>query len=104
MLWRVRTMSEDLRPDDLTPMEELALATLLEQHYGDGLLYLYSRYDRLLFKKAARMGLVDAEGYLTQAGYRFWNTRRYRRPASPKPPGVPPDDEQPPEPQTQAKA
>ncbi len=96
-------MSEERKPEDLTPMEELAVATLLGQHYGDGLLYLYNRYDRLLFKKALRMGLVDAEGYLTPAGYRFWNTRTHRRPTSPEPPAPLPHDEQPPEPHTEAE-
>lgn len=89
--------------EDLTPMEELALATLLGQNHGKGPLYLHNRYDRLLFKKALRMGLVDAKGYLTPAGHRFWNNRHYHRPFSPGLPPEPPDEEQPPEPHTEAE-
>ena len=59
----------------LTRFEEVALANLLGQRYGDGLVYLHSHADRLLLKLAGRLGLVCEQGYLTADGKRFWQQR-----------------------------
>jgi hypothetical protein len=59
----------------LTRFEEVALANLLGQRYGDGLVYLQSHADRLLLKLAGRLGLVCEQGYLTADGKRFWQQR-----------------------------
>ena len=59
----------------LTRFEEVALANLLGQRYGDGLVYLQSHADRLLLKLAGRLGLVCDQGYLTADGKRFWQQR-----------------------------
>jgi hypothetical protein len=63
--------------EPLTPLEEVTLMTLLAQRHADGAIALYSRHDRLLFKKALRLGLVSADGYLTEAGQRFQAARRW---------------------------
>lgn len=65
----------------LTRFEEVALANLLGQRYGDGLVYLQSHADRLLLKLAVRLGLVCEQGYVTAAGKRFWQKRVDRVPA-----------------------
>ena len=52
------------------PQEEIdqAIIRLLGHRYGDGLVYLDDDGERSLFQRALRMGLVNAEGYLTAAG------------------------------------
>ena len=55
----------------MTVLEEASLAALLERRYGDGLVYLQCREDRLLLKKAVRMGLVTDDGYVTAQGKRY---------------------------------
>lgn len=60
---------------EMMPFEELAITTLLGQRFGDGLIYLQSRDDRRLLKRAMRLGLVDEGGYLTAFGKRFWQQR-----------------------------
>lgn len=54
----------------------LPIVTLLGQHYGDGLVYLRDNDDRLLLKEAIARGLVSEEGYLTQVGYAYWQSRQ----------------------------
>ena len=49
-----------------------AITVLLGQRYGDGLVYLHGHRDRVLLSRAIDHGLVNEEGYLTPAGYRFW--------------------------------
>lgn len=62
----------------LTQQMEWALATLLGHRFGDGLVYVQSQADRATLARARRLGLVDSEGYLTNAGRRFWNRRADR--------------------------
>lgn len=52
--------------------EDLRLATLLGQRYGDGLVYLQDSRDRHTLRHAISIGLISREGYLTPAGHRFW--------------------------------
>lgn len=49
-----------------------ALTRLLDQRYGDGQIYLTDVKERVVLKAAVHMGLVSADGYLTQSGRRFW--------------------------------
>lgn len=56
--------------------QEVDIAALLGQRYGDGLVYLRERSDRLLLERAMSMGLVNDEGYLTPSGFTFWQHRR----------------------------
>lgn len=51
------------------------LAQFLGRRYGDGLVYMQGREDRILLRLAIKLGLVSEEGYLTPSGYRFWNAR-----------------------------
>ncbi len=51
-----------------------ALTRLLDQRYGDGQIYLTDVKERVVLKAAVHMGLVSADGYLTQSGRRFWAT------------------------------
>lgn len=48
--------------------EELAMAELLAHRFGDGLVYLRDDSDRALLQRAVRLGLVNAEGYVTPRG------------------------------------
>ncbi len=67
----------------MTTLEEAALVTLLERRYGDGSIYLQSREERLLLKKAVQLGLVTRDGYVTAAGQAFIATRRLDADADP---------------------
>lgn len=51
------------------------LAQFLGRRYGDGLVYMQEREDKVLLRLAMKLGLVSEEGYLTPSGYRFWNAR-----------------------------
>lgn len=53
------------------------LFNLLDQHFGDGLVYLGGPQDWEALHRARHLGLVSAEGYMTEEGYRFW--RRHAR-------------------------
>lgn len=66
---------------EMTPLEEAAMTTLLNHRFGDGSIYVQGREDRLLLKKARRLGFVSNEGYLTPEGYRFVHT--HEPPAEP---------------------
>ena len=56
-------------------VDDEQLAQFLGRRYGDGLVYIQEREDRVLLLLAIRLGLVSEEGYLTPSGYRFWNAR-----------------------------
>lgn len=60
------------RPTTKTRSKAQAFTVLLGQRYGDGLVYLQGQPDRVLLGEAIAQGLVNDEGYLTPAGYRFW--------------------------------
>jgi hypothetical protein len=60
---------------DMTAFEEVAIANLLGHRFGDGLIYVRSRDDKRLLKRAMRLGFVDEGGYLTTLGKRFWQQR-----------------------------
>jgi hypothetical protein len=61
----------------MTHRENTAITTLLGQRFGDGLIYLLSQHDRYLLQRATALGLVNAEGYITPAGYRLWQRTQY---------------------------
>lgn len=63
---------------DMTSFEEVAIANLLGHRFGDGLIYVRSRDERRLLKRAMRLGFVDDGGYLTALGKRFWQQRIHR--------------------------
>jgi len=65
----------------MNTFEQAALAALLQRRFGDGSIYLQSREDRLLLKKAVQLGLVTTDGYLTPAGQRFIATHRLDNPS-----------------------
>ena len=52
------------------------LMRLLDQHFGDGLVYLQSPEDRETFRMAIEEGLVEEDGYLTPAGFKVWHTSK----------------------------
>ncbi len=56
---------------DLTRFEKAALAALLGHCYGNGIVFVRSRDDRKLLKKATFLGLVDEAGAITQNGETF---------------------------------
>lgn len=60
---------------DMTAFEEVAIINLLGHRFGDGLIYVRSRDERRLLKRAMRLGFVDEGGYLTALGKRFWQQR-----------------------------
>lgn len=62
----------DVTQIEVSAQEEIAMVVLLGQHYGDGLVYLHGGNDRILLERAIELGLVSDEGYLTPAGYKFW--------------------------------
>ncbi|MGQ0657217.1 MAG: hypothetical protein ACT4NU_03845 [Chromatiales bacterium] len=64
----------------MTLLEEAALVALLQRRFGDGTVYLQSREDRLLLKKAVQLGLVTHDGYLTPAGQRYVTTHKLDQP------------------------
>lgn len=56
---------------ELTRLEQAAMAALLGHCDRAGVVFVRSRDDRKLLKKAASLGLVDAGGALTSDGRRF---------------------------------
>ena len=48
-----------------------ALKDLLEQGYGDGTIYLYSKAQRSILERAQRYGYVSMEGQITPDGLNF---------------------------------
>ena len=48
------------------------MTKLLDQHYGDGLIYLVEPEDRNELVVAQARGFVNSEGFLTPEGYRHW--------------------------------
>lgn len=71
----VENMFRDSNESPELCIDERALSGLLGHRYGDGLVYMQGSSDRLLFRQALRLGLVNEEGYLTPSGYRFWRKR-----------------------------
>ncbi len=63
----------------MTYFEESELVELLGNRFGNRLVYLQSADDRRLLARAIGLGLVDEEGLLTAAGYRFWQRREQAR-------------------------
>ena len=55
---------------------EVGMVVFLGQRYGDGLIYLRGSNDRMLLKKAIETGLINEEGYLTPAGFRYWQSKQ----------------------------
>tara|TARA_Y100000588_G_C13885503_1_gene766386 strand:+ start:394 stop:606 length:213 start_codon:yes stop_codon:yes gene_type:complete len=55
---------------------ELEMVVLLGQRYGDGLVYLRGGNDRVLLRRAIELEFISEEGYLTPAGYQFWQSKR----------------------------
>lgn len=47
---------------------ESQIAALLEDRFGDGLVYLPKNRSRALYSLARRHGFIDQEGYLTRKG------------------------------------
>lgn len=47
---------------------ESQIAALLEDRYGDGLVYLPKNRSRALYSQARRHGFIDEDGYLTRKG------------------------------------
>lgn len=47
---------------------EARIARVLENRYGDGLVYLPKEWPRQLLSLAKQFGFIDAEGYLTRKG------------------------------------
>lgn len=47
---------------------ESQIAAMLEQRYGDGLVYLSRNQPNTLYKLAKKHGFIDDEGYLTRKG------------------------------------
>ena len=45
-----------------------AILKLLDQRYGDGLVYLRNDTQQQLFHEVVRLGLVSSEGYVTPRG------------------------------------
>lgn len=56
---------------DLSGFEKAALAALLGHCYGNGVVFVRSRDDRKLLKKAVCLGLVDDAGAITDSGVSF---------------------------------
>lgn len=49
-----------------------SIARLLDQRFGDGLVYLREAADRDVLRRAIQLGLISADGYLTTSGFRMW--------------------------------
>jgi hypothetical protein len=52
-----------------TQSEDEAIARLLRQRFGDGLVYLTDNGDRERLERAKRRGLVADDGYVTPRGF-----------------------------------
>ena len=53
-------------------MTARTIAHLLNQRFGDGLVYLLHKDDKPILNHAMQQGFVSGEGYLTPEGYSFW--------------------------------
>ncbi len=69
-------MSIEAMGTKMNAQEEVDIVMLLGQRYGDGLVYLRGGSDRLALEQAIELGLVSDEGYLTPAGYQFWQRKQ----------------------------
>ena len=77
MLSQTTSMSLEKNTSDRrsTTRREMAMIDFLGQHYGDGVVYLRSSHDRLLYHHALERGLINEEGYLTPAGFKYWRSK-----------------------------
>ena len=57
--------------------EGVAIATLLNQRFGDRSVYLHGSDDRVLLKRAMQLGYVNEEGYVTRVGHQLCQTLEY---------------------------
>ncbi|MCH9672331.1 MAG: hypothetical protein K0U93_12865 [Gammaproteobacteria bacterium] len=57
---------------DLSAFEEVAIAALLDARYEDGFVDVQTRDDRRLRKKAVLLGLINSDGFITEAGQSYW--------------------------------
>ena len=69
------TSTEKSTGESTTGHREVAMVDFLGQHYGDGVVYLRSAHDRLLYHHALERGLINEEGYLTPAGFKYWRNK-----------------------------
>ncbi len=69
-------MIATVTPQLTSAKTELDIVVLLGQRYGDGLVYLRGGNDRLLLRQAIELDLINEEGYLTPAGYRYWQSKQ----------------------------
>ena len=72
------TTSHPARPP--RPNERLVDADvwrLLSQRYGDGLVYMNDSTQRIPYRRAVRLGLVNPDGYLTAAGQALVHRHRF---------------------------
>lgn len=61
-----------MTPAQVLAVDEVRLSRLLDHHYGDGQVYLTQSDDKSILRVAERLGLVNAEGYLTRYGRQWW--------------------------------
>ena len=59
----------------IVAVDEPAMAKLLDQRYGDDLVYFAAPGDRRLYALAVKLGFVSEQGYVTPSGKRFWAAR-----------------------------
>lgn len=59
----------------LNSSQERALVSRLDQHYGDGTLYLAHGSAPHYLELARTLGFVSPNGRITSSGYRFWRRR-----------------------------
>ncbi len=48
--------------------QESRIAQMLNQHYGDGFVYVCTANQRSLYQTAKERGFLSSDGYLTKAG------------------------------------
>jgi len=60
-----------MMPSTIERFEEMAIASLLQHRYSDGMIHVQTQDDRILLKKAIGLGFVDQAGYVTRAGDDF---------------------------------
>ena len=60
-----------MKPRRRTRIDHARVISLLDQRYGDGLVYLESDEDHATFAQALALGLVSDDGCLTADGKRL---------------------------------
>lgn len=58
--------------------EGIAIATLLNQRFGDRSVYLQGSDDRVLLKRAMQLGYINEEGYVTRFGHQLCQMLEYQ--------------------------